>query len=218
MIRVTIGALLFGFVVGACGTADEGDDDGASEGPGSCEHGTYSACACSDGSTGTQLCAHDTSGFEECICGGNDDASGPDTTPGTDGDSSSAGSGVDPSTTEDSGPDETTDGSTTNSSVTSGPGETGAVGSPPSAMINHPGPEDRQAGVPIPFIGVADDPEDGALLGMSMIWTDDLEGMIGEGEMFDAPLDTLGDHTVTLTATDADGNIAEDSITFAVVP
>ena len=85
-------------------------------------------------------------------------------------------------------------------------------------MINHPGPEDRQAGVPIPFIGVASDPEDGALSGMSMIWTDDLEGEIGQGEMFDAALNTLGEHTVTLTATDSDGNIGEATLTFEIVP
>jgi hypothetical protein len=35
--------------------------------------------------------------------------------------------------------------------------------------------------------------------------------------MFDAALMTLGEHTVTLTATDADGNIGEDSITFEII-
>ena len=218
MIRAFMTAMLLGAVFGACTSADEGDDDGSSEGAGTCEHGTYSPCACSDGSMGTQLCAHDTSGFEECMCGGNDDASGPDTMPMTDGDSSSMDSGVDPSTTEDSGPAETSAGTTTDVPGTSGTEETGAVGSSPTAMINHPGPEDRQAGVPIPFIGVASDPEDGALSGMSMIWTDDLEGEIGQGEMFDAALNTLGEHTVTLTATDSDGNIGEATLTFEIVP
>ena len=53
--------------------------------------------------------------------------------------------------------------------------------------------------------------------GMSMIWTDDLEGMIGEGEQFDAALDIVGDHTVTLTATDSDGNIGTATVSFAIV-
>jgi hypothetical protein len=210
MNRVFLAAMLVGTVLGACTSADEGDDDGATEGALTCEHGMYSPCACSDGSMGTQLCAHDTSGFEECMCGGGQDT--------TEGDSGSIDSGAGPSTTEDSGPADTSEGTTTDVPGTSGTQDTGPIGSSPTAMIDHPGPEDRQAGVPIAFIGVANDPEDGALSGMSMVWTDDLEGPIGEGEMFDAALDVVGDHTVTLTATDSDGNVGEAVLTFAIVP
>jgi hypothetical protein len=214
MIDKTIGALVFGLVVVACATVEEGEPAGTGEGPTSCEHGTFSPCACSDGSMGTQLCAHDTSGFEECMCGGADDdtAGGPDSTPSSEDDSSG---GVDPSATDESGPADTSVGPSTE---TSGSNDTGPFGAPPTAMINHPGGEDRQAGVAIPFIGVADDPEDGALSGASMIWTDDLEGMIGQGEAFDAALAVVGEHTVTLTATDADGNVGEATLTFAIVP
>lgn len=139
-----------------------------------------------------------------------------------------------PSTTDD-GVDASSDGGTTvvdttamtsTAETTSGTADTGTndtgttagVGEPPTAMINHPGVEDRQVGVPIPFIGVANDPEDGALSGASMQWTDDLEGVIGQGEQFDAALNMLGEHTVTLTAMDSDGNIGEATLTFNIVP
>lgn len=222
MIRVTTVALVLfamGLVAGACGGADAGNDDGSSEGAGTCEHGTYSPCACSDGSMGTQLCAHDTSGFEECMCGATDDADdGPATTPSTDDDSGSADDDDDPGTTSEGSADETSSGPSTDPSSTTDGTETGSIGAAPTAMINHPGEEDRQAGVPIPFIGVATDPEDGMLSGMSMVWTDDLEGEIGEGEQFDYALVTLGAHTVTLTATDSDGNVGEATLTFTIVP
>jgi chitinase len=71
--------------------------------------------------------------------------------------------------------------------------------------------------VPIPFLGEATDPEDGALSGASMVWTDSIEGEIGQGEQFDAALLTLGDHVITLTATDADGNVGEATVSLVIV-
>jgi hypothetical protein len=224
MIRGTVSPWIFaaGVVVAlACGTSAPGGETDASTGALGCEHGTYEACACPDGTMGTQLCDHDTSGFEACMCGGNSDAasdsdpSGVATTTATtadDGVEASSGGAVtsgDPTATTDASSD-----GVGSSDASSG----GVVGQPPTAMINHPGPEDRQAGVPIPFIGVANDPEDGALAGMALQWTDDVEGMIGEGEQFDAALDVLGEHTVTLTAMDGDGNIGEATVTFTIVP
>lgn len=201
--------VLIGLILAACGAPDESGSDGTT-GPATCEHGDYSACACPDGSIGMQLCAHDTSGFEPCVCGGettDDDA--PQST--SDADAGDATSVADESTT-------TTSAATTSSSTSDSTSEAGPIGAPPIAMIDHPGGEDRQAGVAIPFIGVAMDPEDGPLAGDSMIWTDDLEGMIGEGEQFDAVLDVVGDHTVTLTATDSDGNVGTATLQFAIVP
>ncbi len=91
-----------------------------------------------------------------------------------------------------------------------------ANGAPPTANINHPGDgEMRPAGVDIPFIGVANDPEDGALTGPAMVWTSNLAGQIGTGETFNAPL-AAGMHVVTLTATDSDGNTGTDSITLII--
>lgn len=86
------------------------------------------------------------------------------------------------------------------------------IGQAPQVQINHPGDmEERVAGVNFPFIGVANDPEDGALSGASLVWTSNLSGQIGTGTMFDATL-PVGMHTVTLTATDKDGNSATDSL------
>ena len=44
------------------------------------------------------------------------------------------------------------------------------------------------------------------------MWTSDLDGQIGTGNEFSAPLNTVGVHTVTLTATDIDGNVGTASL------
>jgi chitinase len=86
----------------------------------------------------------------------------------------------------------------------------------PQAQINHPGDmEMRPAGVPIPFVGVGTDPQDGTLSGASLVWTSDLSGQFGTGQMFDAPL-TVGTHIITLTVTDSDSNTGTDSITLYI--
>lgn len=202
--------LVLGAGVPACSVESEGDDGGGSEGL-ACEHGMVSDCACFDGSMGTQMCAHDSSGFEPCMCGGNDDSTGAAT--------SSSSTAPEPGSSE-TGDTSTGSGSegSTGAEPTATSEETGPIGATPTAQINHPGDaEERVVGVPIPFIGVASDPEDGALAGASLVWTDSVEGEIGQGEQFDAALLTLGDHVVTLTATDADGNVGEDSISLIIV-
>jgi hypothetical protein len=70
--------------------------------------------------------------------------------------------------------------------------------------------EMRPANVAIPFVGVANDPEDGNLSG-ALIWTSSLSGQFGTGAMFNAPL-TAGTHTITVTVTDSDSNTGADSI------
>ena len=89
----------------------------------------------------------------------------------------------------------------------------------PLATISHPGGEDRSASEPmgIPFTGSAMDLEDGALTGASLVWTSNLEGEFGQGADFRAML-SVGQHTVTLTATDSEGNVGVDTLTFNVVP
>ena len=103
------------------------------------------------------------------------------------------------------------------------PGEGGAGGGSggsgpgpqdPIPVIDHPGDmETRPADVPVPFIGSANDPQDGALPGSALVWTSDLDGEIGTGSMFNAPL-SVGTHVVTLTATDSDGNEGTASVTL----
>ncbi len=83
----------------------------------------------------------------------------------------------------------------------------------PIAQIHHPGDgEIRKVNVDIPFIGLANDPQDGKVPADKLIWTSDLEGQIGVGEMFNAPLAMVGKHTITLTATDIDGNEGKASV------
>jgi hypothetical protein len=87
----------------------------------------------------------------------------------------------------------------------------------PTVAIWHPGDKEiRAANVPIPFIGDADDPQDGALSGASMVWRSNLLVMpIGTGTTFDAAL-PAGTHVITLTATDSDGNTGSDSLTLFI--
>jgi hypothetical protein len=209
-----LGPVALGLVLGAMTPActDAGGGDDGTEGL-MCEHGTSTACTCTDGSMGTQMCSHDSSGFEPCVCGGDEGSSGSSgSASGSSGASAgSSSSGSDPST--ETGADGSTGMGTTVASA-----DTGPVGAPPTAQINHPGDaEERVVGVPIPFIGMASDPEDGDLAGASLVWTDSVEGEIGQGEQFDAALITPGDHIITLTATDADGNVGESSISLVMV-
>jgi hypothetical protein len=87
----------------------------------------------------------------------------------------------------------------------------------PIATINHPGDgENRPANSNIPFIGVATDPQDGALSGASLVWTSSLRSTpIGTGLSFDASLEA-GTHVITLTATDSDSNVGTDSVTLYI--
>jgi hypothetical protein len=63
--------------------------------------------------------------------------------------------------------------------------------------------------------GGAGDPEDGALTGASLVWTDSIDGLLGTGEEMWAPL-SPGWHAVTLTATDGEGKSASASVTFCL--
>lgn len=87
----------------------------------------------------------------------------------------------------------------------------------PVATINHPGEgETRDANEQIPFVGVATDPQDGALSGSALVWTSsELSSPIGTGLSFDASL-PAGTHVITLTATDSDSNTGTDTITLTI--
>ena len=49
-----------------------------------------------------------------------------------------------------------------------------------------------------------------------LVWTSDLEGQIGIGDNFNAPLTMVGTHTITLTATDSDNNQGSASIVLNI--
>jgi hypothetical protein len=86
----------------------------------------------------------------------------------------------------------------------------------PRAEIFHPNDgETRAEGSPIPFTGRGFDAEDGSLPGSSLVWTSSIDGQIGTGRQFSAPL-SAGSNVVTLTVTDSDGNMDSTSITLNV--
>ncbi|MCL7980465.1 MAG: hypothetical protein M8865_11255 [marine benthic group bacterium] len=71
----------------------------------------------------------------------------------------------------------------------------------------------------ITFTGTGTDAEDGALTGESLAWSSDLDGPLGTGEELadvDASTVSLGEHVITLTATDSEGATGVDSITITI--
>jgi hypothetical protein len=50
----------------------------------------------------------------------------------------------------------------------------------------------------------------------ALVWTSDVEGAIGTGDVFSYAFDTPGTRVVTLTATDGDGNTGTDQVTLLI--
>lgn len=66
----------------------------------------------------------------------------------------------------------------------------------------------------VTFVATADDPEDGALTGASVVWRSDMiTAPLGSGLTVTTTLTPVGVHTITCTATDSDGNTGSDIIT-----
>ncbi len=63
----------------------------------------------------------------------------------------------------------------------------------------------QKAADPVEFIGDAYDPDDGSLTGTSLQWSSNIQGQLGTGSPLLVNLQA-GVHTVTLTATDSNGN------------
>jgi hypothetical protein len=204
--------LTLGFGLGlACS-----DDGGGGEAAGTCEPGETIDCACPDGTTEQQTCAEDGKSYEDCPCDGAETGGDGDGDPSGDGDGDGDG---DPSGDGDGDGDgdPSGDGDGDGDGDPSGDGDGEPVGEAPVASIFHPGDgEVRPVNVPIPFIGEAIDAEDGALAGTSVVWTSDLDGELGTGLMFDAPLTMVGLHTITMTATDSDQQQGIDSIQLTI--
>ena len=77
---------------------------------------------------------------------------------------------------------------------------------PASVVINAPATGAiRVAAKPVYLTGAAYDPDDGSLTGTSLAWNDNVEGALGTGSPLAVTLKP-GPHTITLTATDSDGN------------
>jgi PKD repeat protein len=68
----------------------------------------------------------------------------------------------------------------------------------------------------IMFEGAATDSEDGTLTGSSLVWNSSLDGEIGTGISFSSSSLTVGDHAITLTATDAQGQEGSATVSIRV--
>ncbi len=87
----------------------------------------------------------------------------------------------------------------------------------PTAVITGPlAGNISDEGTNVTFTGSAQDPEDDALTGASLVWTSDRDGQIGTGLTFNIAALSRGAHVITLTATDASGATGSASIAVTV--
>lgn len=92
-----------------------------------------------------------------------------------------------------------------------------AVEGPPSVTISSPPDQSVfEEGESVTFEGAASDPTEGDLSGSSLEWSSDVDGSLGTGETVTTSQLSAGPHTVTLTATDGDGNTASASVGLLV--
>jgi hypothetical protein len=140
---------------------------------------------CGDASTGDDAGAVDT-GVGPVDSGGADASTGDD-----------AGSG------DDAGPTD------------AGEPDSGPIPGAPTCTITAPATGAEVAfDEDVTFVATADDPEDGALSGASVVWRSDLvTAPLGSGLSVTTALTPPGAHTITCTATDSDGNTGSDTIT-----
>ncbi|MDP2276574.1 MAG: hypothetical protein Q8K32_37920 [Archangium sp.] len=88
----------------------------------------------------------------------------------------------------------------------------------PLARINHPSDgETRAAANMVPFAGDGRDFEDGALPDAGLVWTSNLDGVIGTGRTFSRQL-SAGTNIITLTVTNSDGGTGAQSISLTITP
>jgi hypothetical protein len=72
-------------------------------------------------------------------------------------------------------------------------------------------------GQSIVFTGLATDTEDGPLSGASLVWTSDIDGIIGTGTTIMVGNLSTGNHTITITATDSRGLTSTAVVAITVV-
>jgi len=88
---------------------------------------------------------------------------------------------------------------------------------PPAVTITDPADGGSVAdGTNVTFTGTAVDPEDGAITGAALVWTSDLDGVIGSGATFSTSTLSGGLHSIVLTATDSEAAAGSDTISFAI--
>ena len=91
-----------------------------------------------------------------------------------------------------------------------GPGTpTVTIASPTSGLTVH-------EGTPVQLAGSATDPQDGPLGETALSWTSSVDGALGTGSSLEVASPSVGVHTITLTATDSDGNAGNASVSLLV--
>ena len=87
----------------------------------------------------------------------------------------------------------------------------------PSASITAPtGGTSVAEGASLTLEGTATDPQDGDLGAGALVWTSSIDGEIGTGATVSFEEPSVGVHTITLTATDADGNTGSAVVSVSV--
>lgn len=104
--------------------------------------------------------------------------------------------------------------------VVAGCGGDGATepNQPPDVSIVEPATGSTfDAGETVAFQGSAVDPEEGDLGGSALVWSSDRDGQLGTGTTVETSSLSVGDHRITLEATDGDGATGSDEASVAVV-
>ena len=87
----------------------------------------------------------------------------------------------------------------------------------PTVIITAPVPGSTiWEGTPLLLVGSASDPQDGPLPDESLAWTSSIDGAIGTGGSCEVQSLSAGVHTITLLATDSDGNRGSATVSVAV--
>ncbi|MYJ17341.1 MAG: hypothetical protein F4106_04735, partial [Gemmatimonadetes bacterium] len=89
--------------------------------------------------------------------------------------------------------------------------------SAPTAVITSPasGLAIRE-GTPVGLAGRATDPQDGTIGDAALAWSSSIDGALGTGSSLEVAAPSVGVHTITLTATDSDGNTGAASVSVLV--
>lgn len=87
----------------------------------------------------------------------------------------------------------------------------------PSVTISAPNAGfEALEGTEVTFVGEATDAEDGALTGDALNWSSSLDGDLGTGGTVSTTSLSLGDHVVTLSASDAQGQTGSASVSLRI--
>lgn len=91
------------------------------------------------------------------------------------------------------------------------------IDGPPIVQISQPSIDTvAKVGEVVVFMGSATDQVDGAIPGDSLFWASSLDGALGSGDSIATSSLSLGNHLITLTATDSEGQAGVASVSVSV--